>query len=613
MSQQNFQVNLRGIIDLLSNHLYSGPQVYVREMLQNAVDAITARRAIEDGLRGEVSFEIIPPRSADDSADGKPTPPTLIVQDNGIGLTEPEVHEFLATIGRSSKRGEFSRDDFIGQFGIGLLSAFLVCEEIVVITRSVKPDSPVVQWKGRVDGTYNVSTIDLDFEAGTRVYLRAKPGCNDFFEYDFVVKTAEYFGQYLESEITVSSGNNRTTINETPPWKLSNGTAGVAHDLLIQFGRETFEQDFLDVIPLNIPNTGVEGVMYVLPHSISVNAKRAHRVYLKNMLLAETVDNLLPDWAFFVKGVINVTQLRPTAAREAFYEDQALEETRAAIGDALRNYLINLANTDRVRLDRLIALHFLPIKALAVEDDEFFRIFINWLPFETSLGMMTIEEYRNVTDNNIRFVATRDQFRQIAGVAAAQNICVINAGYVYDNELIEKMARMINGISVNRVDVSEMVQDFKELELDEREQVFDLIKLADLVLQPFRCQAEVKKFEPAELPTLYTSNDEATFLRSLEQSKEKADELWSGVLDSISSQPAAAAHAQLCLNYNSPLIRQLASIDDRELQRSSIEMLYVQALLLGHFPLGTAEMGLLGTGLLKMIEHSISLKGNGDT
>src|SRR5439155_178604 len=90
-----FQINLRGIIELLSNHLYSRPEVFLRELLQNAVDAITARQQVAPDHGGEITLSLTAPR-------GKP--PTLEVSDNGIGLTEDEIHRFLATIGETSKR-----------------------------------------------------------------------------------------------------------------------------------------------------------------------------------------------------------------------------------------------------------------------------------------------------------------------------------------------------------------------------------------------------------------------------------------------------------------------------------------------------------------------------
>src|SRR5687767_11475330 len=164
----SFQVDLRGVVDLLSHHLYASPRVYVRELLQNAVDAITAR-GIGDGL---VHIEC-----AEDERGGVGE---LTVHDNGIGLTEAQVHELLATIGRSGKRDElgFGRHEFLGQFGIGLLSCFLVADEIRVVTRS--GDAPTVYWTGFSDGRYEVSDGPERAETGTTVTVKPRPGAQDW-------------------------------------------------------------------------------------------------------------------------------------------------------------------------------------------------------------------------------------------------------------------------------------------------------------------------------------------------------------------------------------------------------------------------------------------------
>ena len=144
--------------------------------------------------------------------------------------------------------------------------------------------------------------------------------------------------------------------------------------------------------------------------------------------------------------------------------------------------------------------------------------------------------------------------------------------------------------------------------LDEREATFDLVRLAEMVLQPYRCGASIQKFEPHELPTIYSSNDAANFLRSIEQTQDQADELWSGVLDRIAEQPASTAYAQLTFNYKNKLIQRLVEISDKNLLGRVIEMLYVQSLLLGHYPLGSKESSLLGDGMLRLIEYAIDSK-----
>jgi molecular chaperone HtpG len=110
-----------------------------------------------------------------------------------------------------------------------------------------------------------------------------------------------------------------------------------------------------------------------------------------------------------------------------------------------------------------------------------------------------------------------------------------------------------------------------------------------------------------ELPALYSTSSEGRFLRSLEQSREIADPLWSGVLEGMArrERPATPA-AQLVFNHSNPLIRRLVEVTERAVVERSVQMLYVQALLLGHHPLSAKEMRLLNEGLLALLEWGLA-------
>jgi len=123
------------------------------------------------------------------------------------------------------------------------------------------------------------------------------------------------------------------------------------------------------------------------------------------------------------------------------------------------------------------------------------------------------------------------------------------------------------------------------------------------VLQPFKCAADCKKFRPADLPALYTASRDAQFLRSVEQSRDVADSLWGGVLGKF--PPQADSYAQLCFNAHNPLVRKVAQVKNKVLLQRAIQMLYVQALLLGHHPLSTKEMKLLNEGLIGLLEIGV--------
>lgn len=591
-----FQVHLRGIIDLLSQHLYSGPQVFVRELLQNGVDAIQARAQIEPNHPGEITLEIVPGK--------KGAPATLIFNDNGVGLTEAEIHEFLATIGQSSKRGEFQPPGgFIGQFGVGLLACFIVSNEVIVVTRSAKDRAqPAFEWRGKQDGTYAVKTLEGDLPLGTQVYLICKPGSEEYFEPDRLRDLVRHFGGMLPVPIRFLEGQSNQLLNpDGPPWAKKYRSKAQERKALLDFGKNLFEMSFFDVIPLHSEVGKVEGVAYVLPYSPSLAHKGTHRVYLKNMLLSESAEGLLPDWAFFVKCVVNANALRPTASREGFYEDKALESARETLGQCLREYLIALSEDEPERLHHLIGLHHLSMKALAVQDDEFFRLIIDFLPFETTLGTMTLKEFRK-EQPTVRYVPNHDQYRQIAGVAAAQGDGIIDGGYVYDADLLDRYGELFPETQVEQVDAASFAQSFEDLTLEEQEATFDLVRAADLVLRPFHCAADMKKFLPAEMPTLYHSSKAGDFLRSVERSKEIADEMWSGVLSNLAGKASAGVNAQLFFNHRNPLIQKLAKLKDARLLKRAVQMLYVQALLMGHHPLQGKELALLTEGLSDLIE-----------
>jgi len=113
----------------------------------------------------------------------------------------------------------------------------------------------------------------------------------------------------------------------------------------------------------------------------------------------------------------------------------------------------------------------------------------------------------------------------------------------------------------------------------------------------------LKKFAPAEVPVIYATTGDGQFFRSLEQSKEVADTLWSGVLESLGSgKTRPTADSRLTFNAANPLVRKLFGVTDRPALRRFCEMLYVQGLLMAHQPLSAAEMGLMNDGLIGLAE-----------
>ncbi|HEY0700432.1 MAG TPA: HSP90 family protein, partial [Micromonospora sp.] len=566
--------------------------VYVREFLQNAVDAITARRATEPDAPALVRIE--PPELTGDG--------TLRVHDTGIGLTEAQVHELLATIGRSSKRDElgFSRHEFLGQFGIGLLSCFLVADEIRVFTRH--GDQPTVCWTGHSDGRYAVEPAPPGgerSEPGTTVTLVPRPGADQWFAIPTVTELARLFGSLLP--VTVRVGDVVTTAG-APPWPTTPG-APADRAALIRYARQTLGFDPFDVLPVSVPEAGLTGAAFILPEPVNPAARAGHRVYLKRMLLTEHADGLLPDWAFFAHCVVDATELRPTASREALYEDTLLTAVREALGDQVRGWLVRLAKHDPRRLAEFLQVHHLGVKALALHDDEMLRLVDQWWPMDTNVGTLTLAEFRE-RHGLVRYAASLDEFRQLAAVAAAQDLALVNGGYTYDAELIQRLPTVDRSVLVERLEPSDLTTRFDSLDPQVELALRPFLAAAQRALERTGCEVVIRAYDPVSLPALYLVSRSAAFNDQLAASRDRADELWGGVLDALASS-APPDRPQLVLNHRNPLVRRVSTLTDPELVGLAVEALYGQALLLGHHPIRAADAALLNSSFLGLLGRAV--------
>ncbi|MCM2392991.1 HSP90 family protein [Streptomyces albipurpureus] len=596
-----FQVDLRGLVDLLSHHLYSSPKVYLRELLQNAVDAITARR---------LEYSDAPARVRLSVHDGR-----LRIEDSGIGLTEEDVHSLLATIGRSSKRAgadgtegiASARANFLGQFGIGLLACFVVASEIRVISRSARtPSAAPVEWSARDDGSYTVRTLPDDArpEPGTTVELAARPGSAGWFAEERVFALARDFGRLLPYDIRVG---DRAVTDLPAPWDRSHPSPSARRVALAGHCHELFGFTPLDSIDLSVPLAGVRGVAYVLPSSVSPAQRVGHRVHLKGMLLTEKADELLPEWAFFVRCVIDTDSLRPTASRESLYEDETLAAVREALGGRIREWLTGLAAGDPERLSEFLAVHHLGVKSLARHDPEMLRTMLPWLPFETTDGSVSLEEFAQ-RHPMVHFTRTVEEFRQVAPIAAAQGIGVVNGGYTYDTELVEQLPNIRSGTVVSELDADTVTAHLDSVDPAQELALAGFLAVARAKLDALNCDVVLRAFHPLTVPALHLDDRAARHERSRAEAEEEAGELWAGILGSLRG---STPRARLVLNHLNPLIRRVSALGDTELAATATEALYGQALLMAQRPLRPADSALLNRAFIGLLEWATHDQENG--
>lgn len=588
-----FQVNLGGMIDILSNHLYSSPDVFVRELLQNAMDAIAARKV--KGIPCEspcVTLSLTTDNSRSQ----------LAFSDTGTGLTEAEIHRFLAVIGQSSKHDLINgtvRHDYIGRFGIGLLSCFLVSDQIIVRTRSAADGSRSLEWCGKPDGTYTITNCEPLPEIGTTVFLTPKQGAEEYFTAEKLRELVQYYGLPLPEPIYLLQNEQKERLN--PRFE----PASTQWEQGMQLGEMLFHTRFLDYIPLISPSGLFSGVAYILAEETAPTAKQQHRIYLKHMLLTEDGARLLPKWAFFLRCFLNTDGLRPTASREDFYEDEVLLRAKEELSDCIVQYLQKLSQDNDSLLQRIVRTHRLAVQSVAVEDDSLYRAFFPYLTFETSFGTCTGSDLIRY-DGEITYTHFMDEFRQVSAIFLAKGALLVNAGYTYVRQLLERLTLLRPDAVVSALQMQELDTMLEKPQLSDPAAALCLLAESNRVLQPFECEAALKRFEPLELPVLYTVNEEALLLRDIRNSMEQANPLFSGMLEAFAGEYHSDAVAKLYLNTDNPLIRRMMTVHNEERLSCCIEILYVQALLTGGYPMRNHEMQLLNGNLLRLLDWSLS-------
>ncbi|MBK0420850.1 HSP90 family protein [Leucobacter sp. CSA2] len=577
-----FQVDLAGMVDLLSRHLYSGPQVYVRELIQNAVDAVTARRALDPEAPATIRI----------STGETPAGEALVeVVDTGVGLTAAEAAELLATIGRSSKRDPslgLGRAEFIGQFGIGMLAAFMVADRIEVRSRSAVLGAAPILWEGRAEGTFEVTELAAneggaaeEIPVGTTVRVIARAEAAHWLAADTVLGLAREYGSLLPFDISVLvpvDGDEpawRRITEPELPWRVEYRSRGERSAALAEYCERTFGFTLIAAIDLELPVAGVSGVAFLLPQAVSPGSGQ-HRVYMKRMLLGQRIDRVLPDWAFFARAVIDTETLSPTASREQLHDDELLMTVRDALGAQMKQWVTETLRSPSGLARRVIEVHHLALRALAVTDPEMLELVAEVLPFETSDGVMTLAEA--AARGEIVYTSTTEAYRRVAAVARAQGLAVVNAGYVYDADLLQRLGSR-GGWRVRELESADLVQILAVPSLARELEVADAVARARDLLETDDCDVIVRGFAPDSVPAILLRDAEGEHRRDLDRERDEQPDLWGGLLDGFAEERAARTRT-LVLNDDCEVAQRLLAAPAGEVFAAGLRSLYLSAVML---------------------------------
>ncbi len=578
MKERKFELHLPGLLKVLAEHLYSSKKVGIRELIQNAHDSCFRRKVEENDSRYHPAITL--------SLHTKER--ALTIEDNGAGMTEEEIIRYLATIGRGYTRemreqlslsGSEEAGALIGQFGLGFLSAFLLAEEVKVLTRSYKSEQAML-WQAKGDENYQLTPAEKS-TVGTSVWLRVKPEASFILQEDTFQETVRSFADFLPVPIYWQDDPDPINLMETP-WEADEPESAAR-----MFIRRVFQEKApLLILPLHDGKVNLghdtltvpmRGFLYVPAGSVvSVREYGEMRVYIRRMFICDRQKDLLPPWARFVRGVIDCPMLQPTASREEIHQDDHFDFVRQALEEQLHQGLLTLAREDPGRWKHLVQSHSDLIVGWAVKDTEFFDQVKDLVALRTSRGLLTLPEYLETSGGSLYYVTRELGSLQEQVLAEGRNVPAIDASWFAVEPFLEKYASMARNVRLVQLD-----GETESLFRSTSEKPFASL-LAYFEEQGI--PARVASFHPKEVPALMVYPPNAELLRDSQQALETQDLpgsiaplVQAFVNDHLNQREDW--HGTLYLNSACPFIKEVAKHANPKTLPSILQMLYQTARL----------------------------------
>lgn len=357
-----FKAEIQQVLDILIHSLYTEREVFLRELVSNASDALHRFR-----LESLKSSDVHDP-SAELGVwiEGDKEARTLTIRDTGIGLTEEETVESLGTIAHSGARhfietmkelnaGKTSTTaDVIGQFGVGFYSVFMVADEVTVTSRSFRPEAEATFWRSRGEGSYEVGPAEHP-QRGTTVHIKLKEDAAEFADSMRLRHTIKTHSDFVAFPVYVREGGEWRQANEqTALWRESprrveaDAYKSFYQGLTFDFGEPLRTVHFTADMPIQF---------YAL---LFVPSRRDYRafggaedyglkLYARKILIQERFKDLLPPYLRFLEGVVDSEDLPLNVSREAVQATPTIARIRKALVGRVMSELANMADEEPER------------------------------------------------------------------------------------------------------------------------------------------------------------------------------------------------------------------------------------------------------------------------
>ncbi|MCC6287636.1 MAG: molecular chaperone HtpG [Chitinophagaceae bacterium] len=605
MQKGNIRVQTENIFPIIKKFLYSEHDIFLRELVSNAVDATQKLKTLSS--IGEAKGEL-----GDLKIGVKldPEAKTLTISDNGIGMTAEEVDKFLNQVAFSGAE-EFLQKykgqndaNIIGHFGLGFYSAFMVSDKVEVVTKSYKPDAPAVKWECDGSPAFTLEEVDKK-ERGTDIILHINEESKEFLEAHRIRQILEKFCKFLPVPIFFE---DKQINNTNPAW--TKKPAELTAEDYQNFYKELYPYNETPLfwIHLNVDYPfNLTGILYFpkIKQSYEIQKDKI-QLYSNQVFVTDEVKDIVPEFLMLLQGVIDSPDIPLNVSRSYLQGDPNVKKINNYITKKVADKLEEIFNKERKEFEEKWESIGLFVKYGMMTDDKFFEKANKFNLFEDVDGgkFYTLEEYRLAAetlqknkDGKLVILYTTNPVQQDAYIqqAKAKGYIVVKMETIVDSAFINQVEHKLDNVIFTRVDadITDNLIDKQEggESILNKEEAEALKNLFDIKMPEVNMTVEVKGLSADAPPVVATRPEFIRRMKDMASVSGPMGSFYANMPDEVS----------LTVNGNHPIYQNILAETDSSKKEKLVHNLADLALL---------SQGLLkGNNLTEFINRSVELIG----
>lgn len=359
----NFEADTGKILNIVINSLYSDRDIFIRELLSNASDAIHKRKFL-----GQTTPSTLNSAQDEIFVDVDPKKKTIEITDTGIGLTADDLKETLGTIARSGTSSfldsiEEAADNkdaaktLIGKFGVGFYSAFMVADKVVVTTRKAG-DAETNVWESDGQSGYKISKSDTEIEVGTSIKLFLRKDAKEYGDTNKIKSLIKKYSDHIQVPIFVQSKDSDKAQANSGQALWTKSPADVSAEEYSEFYKSSlgsFDDPFITIHNKTEGSIDFTNLIFIpnTPPFDLFEPERKTKVslYINRVFISQDVDGMLPTWLRFVKGILDTTSLDLNVSREMVQNSPVIRKISKSVTKRVLSELKKKLKKDQAGYD----------------------------------------------------------------------------------------------------------------------------------------------------------------------------------------------------------------------------------------------------------------------